>query len=472
MPDTSHHVLPNATAENQPLPNRNHTKKEDILIPAPPLASSRYNRQLLLPQISLTGQARLLSSCILIIGLGGLGSPAALYLAGAGVGTLGFVDGDTVERSNLHRQIVHGERSVKDGLSKVQSAIRGCRELNSEIAYIGHQERLSVNNALGIIEGYDLVLDCTDNPATRYLISDACVVLGKTLVSGAAQRLEGQVVVLNFPSIVVDKQGKRSATRGPCYRCVFPRPPDPEMVRGCSEIGILGPVVGCIGTLMASEAIRLVVQGAHLGEAAGREERKPGMLLYNAWPLEPKSMFRTIMLAGRREGCVSCGDEDVLSQMGKQKITRAAFETGGMDYQAWCGSVEDVRVLGNEKRVRADEFLRRLEGTRGATVVDVREENEFALGPKVRGAVNVPFSSILRDAENAFHALKDQEAEDGTTEGKAGASTYFVCQRGNDSQIAAQTLMELDERVGRTRRWVGDVEGGFVALERLQDASS
>ena len=404
----------------------------------------------------------------MIIGLGGLGSPAALYLAGAGIGTLGFDDGDTVETSNLHRQIVHRERSVKEGLSKVQSAIKGCKELNSDIEYIGHEERLSVSNALGIIDGYDLVLDCTDNPATRYLISDACVVLGKTLVSGAAQRLEGQVVVLNYPTIATDKEGRKRETRGPCYRCVFPRPPDPEMVRGCSEIGILGPVVGCIATLMASEAIRLIVQGAHLGAVGVKEERKASMLLYNAWPADPKSMFRTIMLAGRRKGCVSCGDEDVSRQQGKEKITSELFERGSVDYEAWCGRMEDVKVLDKEQRVAADEFLRKVEETRGARVVDVREENEFALGAKIRGAVNLPFSRILRDGEIAFQALEEDKAEQVDGEPRnAGGSFYFVCQRGNDSQIAAQKLMDLDDRVGRRRTWVGDVEGGFVAMEKL-----
>ena len=469
-PDATHPALSNLTAVNESVPNTSRPEEESIFIPAPLLASSRYNRQLLLPQISLSGQNRLLSSRILIIGLGGLGSPAALYLAGAGIGTLGFVDGDTVETSNLHRQIVHREQSAREGLSKVHSAIRGCRELNSEIEYTAHEERLGVSNALGVIERYDLVLDCTDNPATRYLISDACVVLGKTLVSGAAQRLEGQVVVLYYPTTVTDKEGKKSETRGPCYRCIFPRPPDPEMVRGCSEIGILGPAVGCIGTLMASEAIRLIVQGAHLREVEVREERKPSMLLYNAWPTDPKSMFRTIRLAGRRKGCVSCGDEDVLRQHGKEKMTREVFERSSVDYEAWCGRVEDVKVLDKEQRVRADDFLRLNESQR-ANVVDVREEDEFALGAKIRGAVNVPFSRILRNAEDAFRTLEEEEAEEGNSETQnASGSFYFVCQRGNDSQIAAQKLMDLDERVGRRRSWVGDVEGGFAAMEKLNES--
>ena len=387
------------------------------------------------------------------------------------MGTLGFVDGDMVEKSNLHRQIVHSERSVSEGLGKVQSAIRGCKELNSEIKYVAHEERLSGQNALGIIEGYDLVLDCTDNPATRYLISDACVVLAKTLVSGAAQRLEGQIIVLNYPTTVTDKTGTKTETRGPCYRCIFPRPPDPEMVRGCSEIGILGPVVGCIGTLMASEAIRLIVQRTHLGEM--KEERKSSMLLYNAWPADPKGMFRTVMLAGRRKGCVSCGEEEVLKSQGKEKITREVLERGRVDYEGFCGRLEDVRVLGKEKRVGAGEFLRKMEAETGGKVVDVREENEFLLGAQVRGAVNVPFGRILRDAESAFDGLDEVngDMDDGENMTRSDKPMYFVCQRGNDSQIAAQKLMELDEKTGRRREWIGDVEGGFAAMEKVHDST-
>jgi adenylyltransferase and sulfurtransferase len=539
-----------------------------ILIPPPPLASSRYNRQLLLPQISLVGQERILSSRVLIIGLGGLGSPAALYLAGAGVGTLGFVDGDVVEKSNLHRQIVHREDSVADpsrersGMSKVHSAIQGCRELNSEINYIAHEERLSVSNALGIIEQYDLVLDCTDNPATRYLISDACIVAGKTLISGAAQRLEGQLVVLNYPmepskeaSIATDSdstsipaqnglsarnaertnakhsknpQHKTKIDRGPCYRCIFPHPPSPEMVQTCSEIGILGPVVGCIGTLMASEALRLIVQGAHLSQLSDvKEGKKFSMLLFSAWPSDPKAMFRTITLAGRRKGCVSCGEEEVVRKLGKTKITREALEQGGLDYQAWCGVLEDVRLLERDRRVGAREFLNVIAQDDGrgeemravgkvvgsedsrergeGVAIDVREENEWILGAKVKGSINIPISKILRDPATAFKALEQlpgDEKHQGTKVGTHQTSAqegevaeeknnnnneadeipefdqtrtslmpiYFLCHRGNDSQIAAQKLIELDQQAGRSRGWTGDVEGGFVALERARQA--
>jgi adenylyltransferase and sulfurtransferase len=458
-----------------------------ILIPAPPLAHSRYSRQLLHPAISLPGQHRLLSSSILIIGLGGLGCPAALYLAGAGVGRLGFVDADTVEESNLHRQIAHTEQAANEGWGKVRSVIRACGERNSGVEYVGFEERLANLNALGILggegwggegEGWDLVLDCTDNPATRYLISDICVLLGKPLVSGAGQRGEGQMVVLNYPTkseegedfdmperepvarngdvndAPVEKR-RKVLERGPCYRCIFPHPPAPEMVHGCNEIGILGPVVGCIGTLMASEAIRLIVKGAHMGHVD--ETRRPSMLLYNAWPADPKNMFRTIMMAGRRKGCVSCGEEEVLTKLGKKKVTREVFE--GMDYGGWCGRVEDVKVLKKDERINAEEFLRRAQDGR---VIDVREEHEIVLGMKVKDSINVPISKIMRDPKEVLSRFQADDP----------SRTYFICHQGNDSQIAARKLMDLGEKEGRIMGWIGDVAGGFVALEKLQQNES
>ena len=189
--------------------------QHSILLPAPPLSSSRYNRQLLVPQLGgLSGQQNLLESRVLIVGLGGLGLPAALYLAGAGIGTLGLMDSDSVEVSNLHRQIMHSEAAAAAGLSKVASALESCRALNSSVDYLPYETRASPEQFLRVLrEGsFDLVLDCTDNPATRYLISDACVVAGCVLVSGAAQRGDGQVVVLNCPP--VSRELRRESASG------------------------------------------------------------------------------------------------------------------------------------------------------------------------------------------------------------------------------------------------------------------
>ncbi|KIW72606.1 hypothetical protein PV04_00788 [Phialophora macrospora] len=415
------------------------------LIPAPPLASSRYNRQLLLPQLRLRGQEYLLSCKVLIIGLGGLGSPAALYLAGAGVGTLGFMDSDAVEVSNLHRQIVHTEDAARAGLSKVRSAAATCRALNSEVRYMCHEEQATGANILATVSQYDLVLDCTDNPATRYLISDACVILGKVLVSGAAQRGEGMLIVLNSPPAPAPSP-LTAPDKGPCYRCVFPRPPAPETVRSCSEIGILGPVVGTIGTLMAGEAIKLISTGGHLPPTSQRqdgittsavapadsgsrpaEKAKHTMLLYNTWAADPRSVFRTITLRGRRKDCLACGDDETLAQKNLKRITADALSQGRLDYQAFCGVAEDVRLLSEENRISARDFLqeharqhqghhhrhhggeeRERKRKRKHIVVDVREEHEFELGPKVSGSVNIPLSKILRHGGAAFDQLQLQ----------------------------------------------------------------
>jgi adenylyltransferase/sulfurtransferase len=413
--------------------------KTTSFIPAPAQASSRYNRQLLIPQISLSGHERISRAKVLIIGLGGLGSPASMYLTGAGVHTLGLLDHDMVETSNLHRQIVHCESSVKKKMSKVASARRALEELNGEIQLVSHEEQLSASNALDIMSDYDVILDCTDNPATRYLISDVCVLLGKVLISGAAQRTEGQMMVLNYPVSV-----------GPCYRCMFPVPPPPEMARSCSEIGVLGTAVGTIGVLMAGEAIKVIVDGIR----DKNEGWKGAMLLYNAWPKDPKTMFRSVGLRPKRKGCVSCGESGEIEQKSGTKISTEDLRDGSMNYESWCGKIEDVKLLRDDERVNASDFMK----INKPTVVDVREEIEHTLGAKIEGNINIPISKIVRQAKGTndlFKAIEDTESDQ---------PIYFVCQRGNDSQIAAKRFMEMSG----TTRWVGDIKGGFVEIEKLQ----
>lgn len=440
----------------------------DVFTPAPALASSRYNRQMLVPAISLPGQARILNAKVLIVGLGGLGSPAALYLAGAGGGHLGLLDNDSVELSNLHRQIVHRESTVQAGMSKVQSALKACRELNSEIKLVGHETRLDLTSGekateiLQIFEDYDIVLDCTDNPATRYLISDLCVVLGKTLVSGAAQRLEGQLLVLNY--VTSDGRG-----RGPCYRCVFPKPPSPEMVKGCGEIGIVGPVVGTIGTLMASEAIRLIVRGED-------EPRKPSMLMYSAWPTDHRSMFRTIGLRGRRTDCLACGDEGVLAEKGLRQITRDVLLNAQHDYVAFCGALEDIKLLKPEQRVDAGTFMSAMTSLvrqphmgdqiierkwHRPLIVDTREAYEVGMGPQIKMSMNIPFSTIQRGDEAVEKIVESVHEADHD-------AVIFLCQQGNDSQIAAEKLVSKNAKGKSGEVFIGDVVGGFAAIEKVQ----
>ncbi|KAJ0751350.1 putative transferase [Helianthus annuus] len=251
----------------------------------------RYSRQLLLPSFGVQGQSNLLKSSILVIGAGGLGSPALLYLAACGVGKLGMVDHDVVELNNLHRQIIHGEAYI--GKSKVESAAAACRSINSTTEIVEHKEALRTSNAIEIVSKYDIVIDATDNAPSRYLISDCCVLLGKPLVSGAALGLEGQLAVYNYNG-------------GPCYRCLFPTPPPTTACQRCSDSGVLGVVPGVIGCLQALEAIKLA---SLVGEPlSGR------MLLFDAL----SAKVRIVKIRGRSLQCEACGENGLTQQQFQQ----------------------------------------------------------------------------------------------------------------------------------------------------------
>ena len=207
---------------------------------------ARYGRQLVFPAFGVKGQQALLNVKVLVVGIGGLGSSACLYLASSGIGTLGLLDHDVVATSNLHRQVIHDEAS--QGLMKVDSAVKRLRELNSTIRYVTHPYAMTPENALSIVHEYDIVVDATDNVGTRYVISDACVIAGKPVVSGAAIGMDGQITVYN--------RGANS----PCYRCRFPSPPKPTNARSCADAGVLGPVPGLIGVCQALEVIKIVAE--------------------------------------------------------------------------------------------------------------------------------------------------------------------------------------------------------------------
>lgn len=247
----------------------------------------RYSRQIILPHLGGKGQRRLLSSKVLVVGAGGLGSPAALYLAAAGVGTLGIVDFDAVELSNLHRQILHSTPDL--GRPKTESAGDAIQGLNPDVDLALHQERLTSENALAILEAYDVVVEGSDNFPTKYLVNDACVFLGKPLVLGAVYQFEGQASVF-LPG------------EGPCYRCIFPEPPPPGAVPSCQEAGVLGVVPGLIGCIQATETIKLLL-GA--GETlVGR------FLIYDALNMD----FTELRVERDRE-CPVCGDRPTVTEL-------------------------------------------------------------------------------------------------------------------------------------------------------------
>ncbi|HEU4762893.1 MAG TPA: molybdopterin-synthase adenylyltransferase MoeB, partial [Gemmatimonadales bacterium] len=222
-----------------PIPDTSFSPRETV----------RYARQFTLPELGAAGQARLKQGRVLVVGAGGLGSPALLYLASAGVGTVGIVDFDNVERSNLHRQVLHGEGSL--GQPKIKSAAERLRDLNPDIVVRTHDTRLTSANALGIISEYDVVVDGSDNFPTRYLVNDACVLAGRPLVYAAIFRFEGQATLFAEPD-------------GPCYRCLYPEPPPPGLVPTCAEAGVLGVLPGVLGSIQALEAIKRV---AGIGES-------------------------------------------------------------------------------------------------------------------------------------------------------------------------------------------------------------
>jgi len=263
----------------------------------------RYSRHILLPEVGEAGQAKLLKSKVLLLGAGGLGSPAALYLAAAGVGTLGIVDADVVDASNLQRQILHATSRV--GMPKVESAAKALADLNPDVKVVPHAERLVSANVERIFEPYDLVVDGTDNFPTRYLVNDASVFLGKAVVHGSIFRFDGQVTTF-LPEKAAKKLGFGA---GPCYRCLYPEPPPPHLAPSCQEAGVLGILCGIVGTLQATEAIKLLL---------GRGDPLVGRLLtYDSL----KMKFRELKLH-RSADCPVCGPKPTI--------------TSYIDYEGFC----------------------------------------------------------------------------------------------------------------------------------------
>ena len=260
-----------------------------------PAQKARYSRHLRLPEVGEAGQQKLLASRVLCVGAGGLGSPIAMYLAAAGVGTLGIVDADVVDLSNLQRQLLHTSERV--GMSKVDSAQMTLRALNSDTKVVGHRDYLTSANAMAILGDYDVVIDGTDNFPTRYLLNDACVLLAKPCVHGAIHRFEGQSTVFH------------SAEGGPCYRCLYPAPPPPGLVPSCQEAGVLGVLPGIIGMVQAIETIKLILGVGDL--LTGR------LLVFDALGMD----FREL-LVHRDKTCPMCGDNPSIAAL--------------IDYEAFC----------------------------------------------------------------------------------------------------------------------------------------
>jgi sulfur-carrier protein adenylyltransferase/sulfurtransferase len=316
----------------------------------------RYSRHLIIPDIGMTGQKRLKNARVLCVGAGGLGSPALLYLAAAGVGTLGIVDFDVVDESNLQRQVIHGQSDI--GRSKAQSARDSIREINPYVNVVLHEERLDSDNALEIFAQYDLIVDGTDNFATRYLVNDACVLLGKPYVWGSIYRFDGQASVF-------------WAEHGPCYRCLYPEPPPPGMVPSCAEGGVLGVLCASIGSIQVNEAIKLITG---VGETlAGR------LMIYDALEMSYRSL--NVM---KDPECAVCGKNPTV--------------TGLVDYEAFCGAVsDDAQQAASGSTITPAELKAMLDNDDKIFLVDVREPNEYEIA-SIPGAVLIPKDQFLTGA--------------------------------------------------------------------------
>lgn len=340
----------------------------------------RYSRQIILPQVGEQGQKRLREARVLVIGAGGLGSPALLYLAAAGVGTIGIADADKVEVSNLHRQVVHGEEAA--GAPKTASAAGRLASLNSTVSVRHHDGRVSAANVRDILGGYDIVVDGCDNFPTRYLVNDACALLRKPLVYGAIDRFEGQA------SVFAPSRG------GPCYRCLFPEPPPPGMVPSCAEAGVLGVLPGVIGLIQATEAIKMIL-GA--GEPLlGR------LLLYDALTMK----FREVTVR-QNPLCPVCGDSPTITEL--------------VNYECFCGG----QPLKNPIPQMSCEELASHLGRRDFTLVDVRNPDETARGI-IDGAVIIPLPQFAGRIEE-LRPVADREI-------------VVYCERGARSQTACEIL--------------------------------
>jgi molybdopterin/thiamine biosynthesis adenylyltransferase/rhodanese-related sulfurtransferase len=313
----------------------------------------RYSRHLILPEVGLAGQKKIKAASVLCIGAGGLGSPIAMYLAAAGIGKIGIVDFDTVDYSNLQRQILHTDADV--GRPKAQSAKETIHGINPNCEVVIHNTRITSENALDLIRPYDIVVDGTDNFPTRYLTNDACVLLKKPNVYGSIFRFEGQA------SVFAPHLG------GPCYRCLYPEPPPPGMVPSCAEGGVLGVLPGIIGCIQATEILKLaIVKGTSL---VGR------LVLFNALDMK----FRELKLR-KDPQCPICGEHPTIKEL--------------IDYETFCGIVPEPENAGNPDEVTVQDMKKALDDPKlGIKVIDVREAFEYEIA-KVEGVPLLPLSEL------------------------------------------------------------------------------
>jgi len=332
-------------------------KPPALVSPGPALTVDevrRYSRHLIIPDVAMAGQQRLMNAKVLCVGAGGLGSPALMYLAAAGVGTLGIVEFDTVDESNLQRQIIHGQSDI--GKSKAQSAKAKIAEINPYVNVVTHEARLDNSNVMEIFSQYDIIVDGTDNFATRYLVNDACVLLKKPYVWGSIYRFDGQASVF-------------WAEYGPCYRCLYPEPPPPGMVPSCAEGGVLGVLCATIGSIQTTEAIKVItgVGDPMIGS----------LIIYDALEMS----FRKIKVR-KDPNCPLCSENPTQMQLLP-------------DYEAFCGVLSDAaEVAVKDSTITVTELAAKIAGNDNFYLVDVREPSEFEI-VRIPGSHLIPKQGFL-----------------------------------------------------------------------------
>jgi len=373
----------------------------------------RYSRHLILPEVGMAGQKKLRAASVLIIGAGGLGCPIALYLTAAGIGRLGLVDFDVVDRTNLQRQVLYGESVV--GVPKVEAATERLKDLNPDVEIETYPVRLTSENALQIMNDYDIIVDGTDNFPTRYLTNDAAVILGKPYIYGSIFRFEGQVsVFLSHPF--------NGFERGPCYRCLFPAPPPPGAVPSCAEGGVLGVLPGVVGTIQALEAIKLILG---IGEPLIGK-----MMLIDTLRME----FRTVKIR-RNPQCPVCGDKPTIREL--------------IDYEEFCGLRRGEIPETDEMFITPQELKAKLDAGERLLLLDVREPEELEISEFPYPYKNVP-ADDLPERVNELDLTTD---------------IVIFCRNDIRSRYAAQLL----KRLGFTR--VKVLKGGINAWAQEIDPS-
>ncbi|KXN68064.1 molybdopterin biosynthesis moeb protein [Conidiobolus coronatus NRRL 28638] len=373
----------------------------------------RYGRQLILPDLRYSGQLKLKNAKVLVVGAGGLGSPALLYLSTAGVGRLGVVDHDTLDLSNLPRQVIHPTRNVDK--SKAESAKQTILSLNPNIIVDTYTELFDSSSALKIVEKYDIVLDCTDNVATRYLINDCCVLLNKPLISGSALKLHGQLTIYNYKG-------------GPCYRCLYPKPPPPETVTNCSDGGVLGPVTGIIGCFQALEAIKMIIDNF---------EYNPSLVIFSA---DRSQYFTQVKLRSKKLNCAVCGTKPTITEL--------------IDYVQFCSSGPmdkslNLKVLGKEDRISCLEYNKIQQSKEDHILIDVREDVQFEIC-QLPNSINIPLNKLEKELDT-IHSKYDTKTP-----------FYFLCRLGNDSQLAVAIYKRYLNEKGEDRV-IKDIQGGLLS---------